>query len=143
MTNLILKPNNLLENVIFPKALNSIFEELNQMNNNNQMWFKPHSDIIEKNESYEIKVALPGYLKEDITITNEGDYIVVSGEKKIESSSENEKVLRKEIQQGKFRRVYNFNNIEKNSIEAKFENGILILNLPKLKQEIAKKIEIK
>lgn len=142
MTNLILKPSHLLENVLFPKSLNSIFDELNQMNNN-QMWFKPHSDIVEKNETYEIKVALPGYQKEDIEITTEGDYIVVSGERKTETSTENEKVLRKEIQQGKFRRVYNFNNIEKNSIEAKFESGILNLTLPKLKQEIATKIEIK
>ena len=101
------------------------------------------TDIIENEDSYEFKVDLPGVNKENITLNLEDGYLTISykEEKTVEDTS---KYLRKERYFGSQERSFYVGDIDLDRIEAKFENGILEVILPKEKEEkTVKSIEIK
>ena len=101
------------------------------------------TDIIENEDSYEFKVDLPGVNKENITLNLEDGYLTISykEEKTVEDTS---KYLRKERYFGSQERSFYVGDIDLDRIEAKFENGVLEVILPKEKEEkTVKSIEIK
>ncbi len=97
----------------------------------------PPVNIIENTDTYQLEVAVPGLEKTDFNIKLEGSVLTISAEKKEDSRSSVEKVIRKEFSQKAFKRSFTLDEkIEGNAIEAKYENGILKLTLPK--KEVAK-----
>ena len=67
----------------------------------------------------------------------DGNLLTISAEKIAPSNVENEKIIRKEFSQKVFKRSFTLDEkIEADAIDAKYENGILKLNLPK--KEVAK-----
>jgi HSP20 family protein len=111
--------------------------------------FNPAVDIVEKERSFELQVALPGMKKEDITITLEDNRLIISGERKHqheEKSEEGAKVRYHRIESGygMFNRSFTLSNeIKRDSIQASFENGILTITLDKTQEGISKTIEVK
>ena len=83
--------------------------------------------------------------KADFNVKLDGKVLTISTEKKEEKSTENEKMIRKEFSYKSFRRSFTIDDkIDAANIAAKYENGILKLDLPK-KEEIkngAKEITI-
>ena len=101
------------------------------------------TDIIENEDSYEFKVDLPGVNKENISLNLDDGYLTISykEEKTVEDTS---KYLRKERYFGSQERSFYVGDIDLERIEAKFENGVLEVILPKEKEEKSvKSIEIK
>jgi len=97
----------------------------------------PPVNIVESPNTYQLAVAAPGLEKADFVIKLDGNLLTISSEKKTPQSNETEKVIRKEFSNKSFKRSFTLDEkIEANAIEAKYENGILKLNLPK--KEIAK-----
>lgn len=109
--------------------------------------FSPSLNFSEKENKYVASLELPGISQDDIKMSLSDDNILtITGEKKIETTEENECYCVKECHYGLFRRDIPLPlDIEKDGIEATFENGILKLDLPKAKKEKkkSKKIEIK
>lgn len=103
----------------------------------------PQADILDKGDKFEIRLALPGIKKEDIKISLEGDMLNIEGERKSEINEEKEKFVRKEFSYGKFSRSFNVSNLDKSSIEASFEHGVLNVSIAKSKVEKPNLIEIK
>jgi HSP20 family protein len=96
----------------------------------------PPVNIAESASAYHLEVAAPGIEKTDFNIKLEGTLLVISAVKKDEGSNENVKSIRKEFSNKGFKRSFTVDEkIEAANIEAKYENGILKLTLPK-KEEI-------
>ena len=91
-----------------------------------------NTDIIEKENGYELQIDLPGVKKEDIKIEMNKNLINISVSISKSSDEENKKYIRKERFTGEIKRSFNIGeDIDEDNINASFENGILYLNLPK------------
>jgi HSP20 family protein len=102
--------------------------------------FTPQVDILEHDKSFEIQLALPGMSKNDFSIEMNEGTLSISGERKFENEK-NEKNYRSiETQYGSFKRSFHLPkdiNIEK--IDARYENGILYVNVPKDENKVMKR----
>lgn len=92
----------------------------------------PPVNIVEKADSYQVEIAVPGYDKADFNIKLEGNVLTVSAEKKEEAKDASNNVIRKEFTHKSFKRSFTIDEkIEDANINAKYENGILNITLPK------------
>jgi len=111
----------------------------------------PAINVVESEKSYKVELAVPGMKKEDFTIQiNEDNELVISMEKKEEKKEENaqSRYLRREFSYSKFQQTLILpENVDKEKIDAKVEDGVLTVDLPKRLPEETKKatkvIEIK
>lgn len=105
------------------------------------------TDIKEKDNSYLIEMDLPGHSKENIDIELKDGYLVVSAHSKKEVDDKNGKYVHQERFYGHASRsFYVGEDINTEDIDAKFKDGILMIELPKKEEEKIKKttkIEIK
>lgn len=98
------------------------------------------TDIREHEDHYEVEIDLPGFKKEDINVELNGGYLKVSVSKGLDESQKTKEghIVRQERYQGTMSRSFFVGNEIKNEdIKAKFEDGVLSLNiLKKDKKEI-------
>lgn len=94
-------------------------------------------DLIETEEKYYLKVDVPGIEKEEIDIeAGDKDISIVATFKPFieEIEEEDKTVLISDIKQGRCSKSIRFsNNIEIDKISAKFNNGTVLITIPKLK----------
>lgn len=98
------------------------------------------TDVKEYDDKYQLDMELPGFTKEDVKVELSNGYLIVSAER-TENKDENEnegKFIRKERYYGKMsRRFYVGKNLKKEDIKAKFDNGMLMLDVPKTPEKPA------
>lgn len=101
------------------------------------------TDIKETDKSYELEVELPGFSKEDISISLEEQYLTISAEKteKQEDESDKHRYLRKERSVSCSRSFY-IGDVKEDSVKASYTNGVLEVSLPKLEPEPPQKRSI-
>lgn len=102
-------------------------------------------DIKEFENEYKIKIEVPGIKKENINIELQKNHLFISAEKKEEIEEKNKKYHKTEFAYGNYsRNIYFPKAIDIEKANAKLDNGILNLDLPKLEkeEEIKKQIEI-
>lgn len=108
--------------------------------------FAPRCDISEDEKSLTVHVELPGISKEDVKVTiNDDNVLIIKGEKKREEKTENEDktYIRVERTFGSFARSFMLpENVKKDSINAKYDNGVLTIKLEKIEPSKPKEIEI-
>lgn len=100
----------------------------------------PPVNIIETNDDYQLELNVAGRKKEDFKITVDKNILTVSFEKKEDNAEENKeqnkKFVKKEFVIQSFKRSFTLDEkINADAIDAKYENGILLLSLPK-KEEV-------
>ena len=102
------------------------------------------TDIKENDDSYELIIDVPGMKKEDINISLDNGYLTVSAVIKKEDTS-NHRDVRQERYYGSYKRSFYVGDIDESQIDAKLEEGVLTITLPKEEKKApAKKlIEIK
>lgn len=103
------------------------------------------SDIKETDTSYTVEAELPGFDKKDIDVSLENGVLTIKAEVKKETEDKEKKdgYIRKERYSGSYVRSYTFDDIDEEKVNAKYENGILKVELPKVEKEVNKKgIEI-
>jgi HSP20 family protein len=101
--------------------------------------FVPKVDIIENPESYEIHFAAPGLSKEDFKIEVNDNHLIVSGERKFTNEKKERSYHSIETQYGSFNRSFSLpENVDGTKINAKYNNGILELTLPKDEKKVLK-----
>ncbi len=94
--------------------------------------FVPKVDIIENTNAYEIHFAVPGLSKDDFKIELNDSYLTVSGERKLSNEKKEQNFHSIETQYGAFTRSFNLpENVDATKINAKYNNGILELTIPK------------
>ena len=96
----------------------------------------PAINVIENEKEYELELAAPGLSKEDFKIQLDGEgNLVINMEKRTENKEEEKKkgrFLRREFSYEKFhQRLMLPDDVDIEKIDAKMENGVLTINLPK------------
>jgi HSP20 family protein len=101
-------------------------------------------DVIENEKEYQVLAELPGVKKEEISITINGNEVAVSAEVKQEKDVENsDTVLRAERYYGKIQRVFTLGQeVDEATAQAKYNDGVLELTLPKKTAAAAKRLAV-
>lgn len=91
------------------------------------------TDIQDKGESYLLEADLPGFKKEDINLDLKDNILTISATHQEQSEDKDEKgtYLRRERRYGSFQRSFDVTGIDASGITAAYENGVLMLTLPK------------
>ncbi len=99
----------------------------------------------EDEKAYYVEVDLPGVKKEDINVEVKDNILVISGERKFKKEEKDKGYVRTESFFGRFERRFTLPaDADAEKIEAKVEDGVLHLMIPKVEEkENTKKIEIK
>jgi HSP20 family protein len=107
--------------------------------------FIPELNVVETPQMFEITVELPGMNKNDFEINYSNNVLTISGERRDLSSGEENgrRYHRMESRFGRFSRSLPLPNIvDADKIKASYENGILTIAVPKLKEKAGRRIEI-
>jgi len=93
----------------------------------------PSVNIKETIDNYEVEVAAPGMDKNDFKITLEGNHLIISSVKENEKTSQEENYTRQEFSYQSFQRSFELpkNIVDEDKIIARYENGLLLLSIPK------------
>lgn len=86
---------------------------------------------IRQNEAgYDVEIVAPGFTKADFKINLENYLLTISAERKAEEENNSQKQIRREYKYQSFKRSFTLDEtIDTEKIEAKYENGVLTLNL--------------
>lgn len=95
-------------------------------------------DIYEKDNTYFIEIDLPGFNKEDIKIDLKDKYLTVTATRNEEKKEDDKNYIRRERSYGHYSRSFSLGDITEDDIDAKFENGTLLITVKK-KEEIESK----
>ena len=101
-------------------------------------------DVKEDDGAYIVQAEIPGVKKEDINVTINGNQVAISTEVKHErEDKQGEKVLRSERYYGKVYRAFSLaQDVDEASAQAKYNEGVLQLRLPKKAAVTSKKLAI-
>lgn len=91
------------------------------------------TDVTEKNGNYEIAVDLPGFKKDEVSLTLEDGYLTIQTNKSLEKDEKDKKghVLRQERYAGNMARsFYVGDEVKETDVHAKFEDGVLRIAIP-------------
>ncbi len=109
----------------------------------------PAINVVESETDYRIEVAAPGMTKDDFNIhVDENDNLVISMEKKEEKEEKNKeekesRYLRREFSYSQFQQAMALpDNVDPDKIEAKVENGVLTIDVPKKTAEEKKSTKV-
>ncbi len=92
----------------------------------------PAVNIKDNVDGFELELAIPGGKKEDFKIAVENDILTISSEAKSENKEEKENYTRKEFSYTSFKRAFTLpETVNGSKIDAKYEDGVLRLVLPK------------
>ena len=98
--------------------------------------FAPAVNVEELEDELRLRAELPGLEEEDFAVTTDGDLLTIKGEKKFESTSEDERRKRIERSRGSFERSFRVAwEIDPESVKAVYKNGVLDLIIPKPEEE--------
>jgi HSP20 family protein len=108
-----------------------------------RLQWRPAADITETDKEYLIKADLPEVKKEDIEISVDNGVLTLSGERRVEKSTENEKEHRRESFYGSFQRSFALpENVDEDKISAECKDGVLKVHLPKSEAKKPKPIQV-
>lgn len=127
------------------ELLNNSFRLLDdEVFNNDRTHSFPPVNIKETKEAYRLDVVAPGWEKSDFKVNLEGKYLTVSAERKEEKENQSEKQIKKEYSFRSFKRSFTLGDaVDTQNIDAKYENGVLKVVLPKREDKIEQNKEIK
>ena len=111
----------------------------NRLNN----WL-PAADIRESGDAYRIDVEMAAVRPEDVKVTFNQGVLVISGKRRFESEKENEVVHRNERRFGSLSRAFRLTeNVDEDAIEARVDQGLVVVTVPKREKAKQKSIEVK
>ena len=109
-----------------------------------EMAWAPAVEMYDENSGFVVKAELPGVKKDNIDISVSGDTLTIKGEKKASKEVKEEDYYRCESQYGTFSRSITMPAaVDAKKIEATYQDGILEVHVPKIKEAVPTKVEIK
>jgi HSP20 family protein len=101
------------------------------------------TDVSEDENALQITMELPGVDPEDVRLSLENNVLTIRGEKKQQFDENNERVHRFERVYGVFERTFVLpNTVDPDRIEARFENGVLTVRIPKAERARPREIRV-
>jgi len=126
-----------------PRDLDQFFSDFGLDFRNTDTVWNLHVDIKETDDHYEVKAEIPGMSKKDINIKFRDDVLAITGERKNEQETKNDRYHRMERSYGKFERHFHFpTGVKADDIKANYKNGVLIISIPKTEEVKPKEIAI-
>lgn len=105
--------------------------------------FIPAAEIEETEQALHLKLEVPGLKPQDLNVEVTADAVSISGERKSESRTEEQGMVRSEFRYGKFQRVIPLpTRIQNTNVQAEYKDGILRLTLPKTEEEKNKVVKV-
>jgi HSP20 family protein len=121
----------------FPSVFDRFFDnelfDWSNRNFSNTNTTLPSVNIKESNDGFEVELAAPGLEKNDFRIELNHDTLTISSEKEIKNETkEGQSFTKREFSYQSFSRSFTLpNTVDGDKIGAKYENGILTVNIPK------------
>ena len=106
--------------------------------------WNPRIDVVETSDAYELTIDVPGVEKDAIEISLHERVLSISGERVAREIDDNENVVRAERCTGRFHRSFSMPaKINEKKVDARHENGVLFVRIPKLDEVKPRTISIK
>jgi HSP20 family protein len=106
-------------------------------------WLPP-CDVFEDREAVRIIMEVPGVKPEDVKLSLENNMLTIRGEKKQVAEEKADRVHRYERSYGVFERSFALpSTVDTDRIEARYDNGVLTVALPKAERARPRQIEVK
>ncbi len=103
----------------------------------------PTVDLFEKEGSYHLMAELPGFNKDDISVSVSDGMVTLSGKKESSNEEETEQFHIKEMKSGSFTRSFQLpDEVDEEKINASYKDGILIVVMPRKEGSKSRKIEV-
>jgi HSP20 family protein len=100
-------------------------------------------DVVETNDDYVVKAAIPGIDPKDVDISIQDDVLTISGKFEEKHEEKDQHYIRQELSYGEFHRSLKLPpTVEVDKANAKFEHGMLELHLPKRPEARARSLKI-
>lgn len=101
-------------------------------------------DVTEQDGSFAIKAEIPGVRKEDIDVRVEGNQVTISAEVKSEQEEKKDsRVIRRECRQGFASRSFTLGSpVDEDKVDARYDNGVLSLTLPKKTTQAVRRVAV-
>jgi HSP20 family protein len=126
--------------------MNRLFESLTPTTPRSEgrgLAFVPPAEMHETPEAIHLDLEVPGMDAQDLDVQVTAEAVSISGERKVETKSEENGATRTEFRYGKFQRVIPMpTRIQHDNVQAEYKNGILSLTLPKAEAEKNKVVKV-
>ncbi|MGA7954167.1 MAG: Hsp20/alpha crystallin family protein [Gloeobacterales cyanobacterium] len=118
-------------------------ERLAPISEGERFMFVPSAEMKETPEGIHLKLEIPGLEAKDLDIEVTEQSVSISGERKSETKTEEEGMVRSEFRYGKFQRIIPLPaRVQNNAVNAEYKDGILTLTLPKAEEEKNKTVKV-
>ena len=139
--------NNNKKNGMMP-GFNNVFDSIfnDTFFSDRMMSRVPAANISESKDHYHVELAAPGLRKEDFKLSLERDVLSISVEQNTQQDAQERNFNKREFSYSSFVRSFTLpESADENGIEAKYENGVLCINIPKREEAKmqSRQIEIK
>ena len=115
------------------RQMDRIFDEMNRLERNTQIAWKPAIELQNTDENIILKAEIPGVEGKDLDVRVTREAVAISGEHRYEKKAQENGFFRSEFRYGKFQRVIPLPaEVQNDRVQADFTNGILTLTLPKV-----------
>jgi HSP20 family protein len=105
--------------------------------------FAPHFNVVERQDGYFITADVPGVREEDIDVTVQDNYLVISGNRNAEERREGDNFYVYERRYGNFSRAFALpDNADPDSVEAQMKDGVLEVKVAKRESAKPRKIPL-
>ncbi|HEC26434.1 MAG TPA: Hsp20/alpha crystallin family protein [Gammaproteobacteria bacterium] len=150
MKNIIQQPGREIGWGLFNNSLDDVFEGFYRPYSANPGdvtggSLVPAIDLHENDNSYTVRAEIPGVKKEDIDVTVNDGVLTINAETRYENEEKEDdgRVLRQERRYGKYVRSIRLGkDVDESHVKAKYKDGVLELELPKVEEVKPKKISI-
>ncbi|MCB9314010.1 MAG: Hsp20/alpha crystallin family protein [Lewinellaceae bacterium] len=100
---------------------------------------QPAVNVKETDDAYMIEVAAPGLDRKDFQITCEDGMLMISAEQRKEEEKKETDYMRREFNYSRFERRFNLpDDVMPDKVDARYENGVLMINMPRKAMKIKK-----
>lgn len=104
----------------------------------------PHVDVREEDHKIMVTAELPGMKEKDVELTLNDGVLTLKGEKKSETREEKDNVRMSERRYGSFMRSFRLpKSVDDGAVEARFEDGVLTVMIPKRAETLPEEKKIK
>lgn len=106
--------------------------------------WSPAADLYETEDAYVVELELPGFGRDDIEVTMEEGILTIAGERTLDAAREADTYHLRERSVGRFSRSFSLPSaLDPNEVEARFADGVLIVELPKAVEARPRRIEVR
>ena len=104
----------------------------------------PKVDVKDYDDKITIEAEIPGLAKDDVSVDLEAQVLTITGGKReLKDDEHSARYIRKELKRSSFKRSFKLgDNLNVKKIQADFDNGLLLVTVPKREKDEPKKVKI-